>query len=72
MLLLKSFVRPCAQCGTDLIAPESSEYLWGASVTSGLARRAATTLKTASVSTHRLIQATGQCRGHRSATVLKS
>jgi hypothetical protein len=26
MLLLKS-VRPCAQCGTGLIAPEWSEYL---------------------------------------------
>jgi ribosomal protein L37AE/L43A len=23
----KSFVRPCAQCGADLIAPEWSEYL---------------------------------------------
>jgi hypothetical protein len=26
-MLPKSFVRPCAQCGADIIAPEWSEYL---------------------------------------------
>jgi ribosomal protein L37AE/L43A len=26
-MLPNSFVRPCAQCGADIIAPEWSEYL---------------------------------------------